>query len=237
MKDFDLKFYLAKLKEYKELVLVIILIAILSLFILRFVGGSSIQLLRNIKHHVNWKFKISEQTKEYKRKEDKIKKDDEENKDFNVFKAEYSEEVPFNAFDEMFESVMDNISKNSELKIKSFNYSLTSSAPAVNSNLDTYAPCSLEFEMVGEYSQLKNFFEKLYQYPYFIAVKEFAVQPYVKNPDYIIIKLKLELYVQKTNVTEKEEVKDIESKSSKDKSSKNKDVSASKSQKVPDEEE
>lgn len=199
MKDVDLNFYLAKLKEYKEFIAVAVVLLIVLLFCFKFIFAGVSDLAGSLKTHFNSKKSIAIKTKELEEARAKSEKEAAENKGYTLYLTNYDENDPLASFSMMFDDVLRYITQISDLKLKSFDYSLNppDTASAIRQNSDSFAVCSLQFDLVGEYSQLKTFFDKIYQAPYFMAIREFAVQPYLRNPNYIIIKMTIELYVQK----------------------------------------
>ena len=67
----------------------------------------------------------------------------------------------------------------------------------IKSAADKFNVCSLNMQIIADYSDLESFLKELYKYPYLININKIELTPYPKNKKILMSILQLKLYSSK----------------------------------------
>ncbi len=97
-------------------------------------------------------------------------------------------------FFNLYNDLLDMIKANS-VKIKSIEYNYNPEEdPFVLLGGDGYFVCDINLELISNYVDLGNLIQDVYQYPYYIKIKEVNIKPYLKDKKILLTKMNLSMY-------------------------------------------
>lgn len=192
--QFDEKF----LKNYKEIIISILIIVLLAFFGVKQIISASSKIQTTGEEHQKEKEKLVEIKKtllEYEeaKKSMLIK----QNKIKPVFDPKNGTEDSIASFGGMFEDIIDYIKMNG-LKLRAVAYQISPADDPIYEKFPTlYSVCKVNVVIVGTYLQLEGFLRDLSLYPYFVNIAEINITPYEKNKQYLLINFCVTLYSKK----------------------------------------
>lgn len=100
-------------------------------------------------------------------------------------------------FSPLFENVITLIKQNG-LRLKSIKYVQNLEEDRLIKNgAGAYSGCQIDFELVGYYSQFLDLINGLLEYPYFISINKFEIEPYQYDKRILIANLSIVFYGKK----------------------------------------
>ena len=116
-----------------------------------------------------------------------------------VFKSDLATNDQMSSFGVMFEDVIQSAKYNG-LKLRSIEYNLTPPNDIVAKELSTdYNVCAIQMQLIGSYSQLRSYFQDIYNYPYLINLDKISVTPFVGNKKVLIADVTVNIYSEKND--------------------------------------
>ena len=111
-----------------------------------------------------------------------------------VFKSDLSSADQMASFGVMFEDVIQSAKYNG-LKLRSIAYNTNPVADVVKQNVaDSFNVCEVKMQLIGNYNQLRSYFEDIYNYPYLINIDKITIFPYAANKSILIADVAVVLY-------------------------------------------
>lgn len=111
-----------------------------------------------------------------------------------VFKSDLSSADQMASFGVMFEDVIQSAKYNG-LKLRSIAYNTNPMADVVKQNVaDSFNVCEVKMQLIGNYNQLRSYFEDIYNYPYLINIDKITIFPYAANKSILIADVAVVLY-------------------------------------------
>lgn len=186
------------IKQYKELMICGLLLILAVIFGIRQIIVSCIKIQTTTKEHKKQKAKLKEAQKKLKDYEDANKRlMDKQSNIKKVFQPKTSTEDSIASFGGMFEDIIDYVKINN-LMLRSVQYKINPPDDAIYSQFPTlYNVCNVELTVVGTFTQFQGFIRDLKVYPYFINVAQVRINPYEKDPQYVIVTVDVTLYSKK----------------------------------------
>ncbi|MCR5262121.1 MAG: hypothetical protein K6C94_09855 [Candidatus Gastranaerophilales bacterium] len=186
------------LKNYKEVIIGILIIILLAAFGIKQVVGATKKMQTTNMEHRKEKEKLKEINKKVLEYEEAKKKIEvQQNKIKPVFDAGMGSEDSMAAFGGMFEDITE-ILKTNKLMLRSIAYQISPSTDPIFSKFPSlYSVCQVDYYVVATYTDLQGALRDLTVYPYFINVSEVKITPYDKNPQYILLNMSITLYAKK----------------------------------------
>ena len=100
----------------------------------------------------------------------------------------------FTLYNDIIEMIQGN-----NVKIKSIKYSYNPADDEfVKFGKDVYFVCDINMELVSNYITLGKLIQDIYQYPYYIKIKDLNVRPYTKDKKILITNANIRLYARTT---------------------------------------
>ncbi len=186
------------IKQYKELLICGLLLFLAVAFGIRQIVVTCMKIQTTTKEHKKQKEKLKEAQKKLKDYEDANKRlMDKQSNIKKVFQPKTSTEDSIASFGGMFEDIIDYVKINS-LLLRSVQYKINPPDDAIYSKFPTlYNVCNVELTVVGTFTQLQGLLRDLTVYPYFINISQVRINPYEKDPQYVIVTLNVTLYSKK----------------------------------------
>ncbi len=101
------------------------------------------------------------------------------------------------SFGVMFEDVIQ-AAKYNKLKLYSIAYNMAPADDVVYKNVQSeYNVCEIDMQLYGSYSDLKSYFQDIYNYPYLINISKMEITPYERDRAILGAKVKIVLYSKK----------------------------------------
>lgn len=100
-------------------------------------------------------------------------------------------------FFNLYTDVID-IAKQNGIKIRSIDYNYypaTDNFVALGGK-DNYFVCDLDMKLISNYTQLRNFVETLFQYPFYVKFNKLVVEPYKLDKKVLMTDFSLRLYAR-----------------------------------------
>ncbi len=181
--------------KYKEAILYIIFIIIGFAYSIMTIRPAIIKVI-DIEKGIREK---SVQVADLERKRETLKAAEMEKNTFsdqvkNIYKSEASGADAESSFTVVFDDVI-NMAKYNGIKIYSIEYVYNPPEDEfIKSAADKINVCSLNMQIIADYSDLESFLKELYKYPYLININKIELTPYPKNKKILMSILQLKLY-------------------------------------------
>lgn len=185
-------------KNYKELIIGVIIIVLLAIFGIRYIVISASKLQSTTKEYKTKQNELKEAKKKLEEFE-KAKQEmlDKQNKIKPVFAPKAAPEDSIASFGGMFEDIIDYVKMNG-IMLRSVEYSINPPEDPIYSQFPAlYNVCRVNLFIVGTYAQLEGFMRDLTVYPYFINIAELNIEPYQKDKEYLLVNVSITLYSKK----------------------------------------
>jgi len=186
------------LKNYKEIIIGVLIIVLLSAFGIKQVVGATKKMQTTTMEHKKEKEKLKEfQKKVTEYEEAKKKIEVQQNKIKPVFDSGLGAEDSLGSFGGMFEDITE-MMKSNNIKLRSFAYQISPATDPIYAKFPTlYSVCKVDYFTVTTYSDLEGLLRDLAVYPYFINISEVSINPYEKNKNFILVNVAVTLYSKK----------------------------------------
>jgi len=124
------------------------------------------------------------------------------NQQNEILKPFYKPEVEVSdsiaSFGGMFEDIVDYIRVN-QLLLRSIKYNINPQAdPIFNKFSQNYNVCEIQLYVIGTYTQIRNFIQTVFAYPYYVSISSIEINPYEQNKQYLLANISINLYSEKT---------------------------------------
>lgn len=95
----------------------------------------------------------------------------------------------------LYTDVID-LAKQNGMKIRSIDYNYYPSTDVFVSEggKDNYFVCDLDMKLISNYTQLRNFIETLFQYPFYVKFNKLVINPYKSDKRVLMTDFSLRLY-------------------------------------------
>ena len=139
---------------------------------------------------------LERQVSELKTKQESYEKS-EKVKTKPVYKSDLESTDQMSSFGVMFEDVIQS-AKYNNLKLRSIAYNTSPANDIVAKNLNAdYNICAIQMQLIGTYSQLRSYFQDIYNYPYLINLDKISITPYANNKKILIADVTVIIYSEK----------------------------------------
>lgn len=116
-----------------------------------------------------------------------------------VFKSDLVTNDQMSTFGVMFEDVIQSAKYNG-LKLRSIEYKLSPANDIVAKELSAdYNVCAIQMQLIGSYSQLRSYFQDIFNYPYLINLDKISITPFVGNKKVLIADVTVNIYSEKND--------------------------------------
>ena len=102
----------------------------------------------------------------------------------------------------LYNDIIEMVHANS-VRIKSIDYTYSPNDDKfVEHGRDLYFVCDVDMELVSNYVNLGKLIQDIYQYPYYVLIRNIEVVPYSKDKSILLTNMSLRLYARTTPVDE-----------------------------------
>lgn len=114
-----------------------------------------------------------------------------------VYQSDLDTSDTMSSFGVMFEDVIQSAKYNG-LKLRSIEYKINPPGDKVVADLSAdYNVCGIQMQLIGNYSQLRSYFQDIFNYPYLINLDKISVTPFASNKKILIADVSINIYSKK----------------------------------------